>query len=221
MSSYHMVFADVMRVNVPAATSVVAQPTPAEIQQTVQEAVTAAEAQVEAAVQQAQAAREQALARQDQLRAEQNQSQEGAPAKKFNIRLTESGLVIETTDQNGVMTSQPFDASNLIPPQATDILLIGVLGVIGIILAFPIGRAIARYIDRRGMAPRVPEEVTQRLSSIEQAVDTVAIEMERMSEANRYTTRLLSERIGAPDFAAGAASRAAAPVGRTPDAASR
>lgn len=198
-----------------------AQPTQAEIQQTVQEALTAAEAQVEAAVQQAQVAREQARATQDQIRARQEQPQDAVPARDFNFRVTENGLVIETTDQNGVSTTQPFDASNLIPPQVTDILLISVLGVIGVIFAFPIGRAIARYIDRRGIAPRVPDEVNHRLSAIEQAVDTVAIEMERMSEANRYTTRLLSERIGAPDFAAGAATRPAARAGTTPDAASQ
>jgi hypothetical protein len=52
--------------------------------------------------------------------------------------------------------------------------------------------------------------VGRRLAAIEQAVDAVAIEVERMSEANRFTTKLLTERVAAPDFAA--ASRVPEPV---------
>lgn len=125
------------------------------------------------------------------------------------FRWGDNGLEIVTIDQQtGTETAVPFDAGNVIPPQVPEILFIGVMGLIGIILAFPIGRAIARYIDRRGTVPKVPDEVTHRLAAIEQAVDAVAIEMERMSEANRYTTRLLTERATAPDFA-GAARQAA------------
>ena len=46
--------------------------------------------------------------------------------------------------------------------------------------------------------PRVQPEVMQRLSAIEQAVDAVAIEIERISEGQRFTTKLLSERTQAP-----------------------
>ncbi len=38
--------------------------------------------------------------------------------------------------------------------------------------------------------------VDQRLARIEQAVDAVAVEVERISEGQRFTTRLLSERAG-------------------------
>jgi hypothetical protein len=34
-----------------------------------------------------------------------------------------------------------------------------------------------------------------RLARLEQAVNTIAIEVERMSEAQRYTTKLLNERV--------------------------
>ncbi len=112
------------------------------------------------------------------------------------------GLVITRTDPQGNTTTVPFDPASMIPPQVTDWLLISVIGLIGIILAFPIGRAIARFIDRRGTTTRMSDELSQRLTSIEQAVDTVAVEMERLSEAHRYTTRLLSERVVAPDFSA-------------------
>jgi hypothetical protein len=37
--------------------------------------------------------------------------------------------------------------------------------------------------------------VNERLYRIEQAVDAMAVEIERMAESQRYTTRLLSERL--------------------------
>ena len=42
-----------------------------------------------------------------------------------------------------------------------------------------------------GMHP----ETSARIERIEQAVDAIAIEIERISEGQRFTTRLLSERI--------------------------
>ncbi len=194
-----------------------AQPDPAELEATIRQAVEAAQSQAQLAREQAQIARDQARAARDQAQQGVQDGSDAGTTSDFNIKLGENGLLITSTDQNGVTTTQPFDASNVIPPQVPDIILISVLGVIGMIMAFPIGRAIARYIDRRGVAPRVPEEVSNRLRSIEQAVDAVAIEMERMSEANRYTTRLLSERVSAPEYLAGASARDTETVARGAD----
>ena len=46
--------------------------------------------------------------------------------------------------------------------------------------------------------------VEHRLDRIEQAVDAIAIEVERMSESQRFTTRLLSERLPTPEALPGA-----------------
>ncbi len=62
------------------------------------------------------------------------------------------------------------------------------------IIGFPIARAYARRIDR---GESIPKEVTARLERMEQAIDSVAIEVERISEAQRFTTRLLADRTGA------------------------
>ena len=40
----------------------------------------------------------------------------------------------------------------------------------------------------------LPKGVDQRLERIEHAVDAIAIEVERISEGQRFTTRLLSDR---------------------------
>jgi hypothetical protein len=62
-------------------------------------------------------------------------------------------------------------------------------------LALPLSIAWGKRILRR--APRatpVPADVTMRLERIEQAVDTIAIEVERISEGQRFVTRLMAER---------------------------
>lgn len=46
----------------------------------------------------------------------------------------------------------------------------------------------------RPLAPAVDD----RLSRIEQAVDAIAIEVERMSEGQRFTTRLLADHMAEP-----------------------
>ncbi|HMS03293.1 MAG TPA: hypothetical protein PKE51_09975 [Gemmatimonadaceae bacterium] len=125
------------------------------------------------------------------------------------FRLENGRLVIQ--DETGATTTLGYNANEVIPPEVPVIIGLAFSGIIGIILAFPIGRAIARWIDRRGYSTPVDAQLVNRLTAIEQAVDTVAIEVERMSEANRFTTRLLTERVGAPDFTArapGAADRA-------------
>jgi len=64
-----------------------------------------------------------------------------------------------------------------------------------IILAIgvPMARAYARKMDAQSKNPSVPQEVTSRLERMEQAIEAVAIEVERISEGQRFTTRLLSE----------------------------
>src|SRR5437868_10548406 len=60
----------------------------------------------------------------------------------------------------------------------------------------PIAFSMARLLWKRGSAPRhapPPAENAQRLERMEQAIDSIAIEMERVSEGQRFVTRLLSE----------------------------
>lgn len=62
-------------------------------------------------------------------------------------------------------------------------------------LALPISIAWAKRILRRTTRTTpVPSDVTNRLERIEQAVDTIAIEVERISEGQRFVTRLMAER---------------------------
>jgi hypothetical protein len=50
------------------------------------------------------------------------------------------------------------------------------------------------FTARRSVSPRQLDEIAERLSRLEQAVDAIAVEAERISEGQRFTTKLLSER---------------------------
>jgi|RhiMetdeSRZDD1v2_1073273.scaffolds.fasta_scaffold09856_8 hypothetical protein len=77
------------------------------------------------------------------------------------------------------------------------IVVLGVCATVAISVV-SIGRAYVRSIEaqRKGARPDLSPEVQDRMSRIEQAVDAIAIEVERMSEGQRFTTRLLAERLG-------------------------
>lgn len=84
-----------------------------------------------------------------------------------------------------------------IPGELIPIVLFIVMGVTAI--GYPIARAIARKMDRESLQPKIPLELTGRLERMEQAIDSIAVEVERISEGQRFTTKLLSERPqGAP-----------------------
>jgi hypothetical protein len=59
----------------------------------------------------------------------------------------------------------------------------------------PLAIAYARRIWKRPVAvpPPIPAETLARLERMEQALDTVAIEVERISEGQRFVTQLMSE----------------------------
>lgn len=78
-----------------------------------------------------------------------------------------------------------------IPGELVPITLFIILGFVAVFL--PISRALARRADRQSLQPPIPPEIFGRLERIEQAVDAISIEVERISEGQRFTTQLLSE----------------------------
>jgi hypothetical protein len=68
-----------------------------------------------------------------------------------------------------------------------------------IAIGVPLARAYARRMDAESRNPRLPTEVTDRLERMEHALDSIAIEVERITEGQRFTTKLLSEGRDAAD----------------------
>ncbi len=80
-----------------------------------------------------------------------------------------------------------------IPPQAVHISVAFFIMVAAIIIGLPLARAFARRMDRRSAPNQISPEIANQLTQLNQAVDAIALEVERISEGQRYTTRLLSE----------------------------
>ena len=88
-----------------------------------------------------------------------------------------------------------------IPPH----FLIPIIGILAgttltAILLYPVVRALANRMEHQrgqsgGSGHQVPADVSARLARIESAVESIAIEVERISEGQRFLTKLQSEKL--------------------------
>lgn len=69
----------------------------------------------------------------------------------------------------------------------------GMLMILGIVLGIPLVRSYTRRVDARPRESLPSGELITRLDRIEQAVEAMATEVERIAEGQRFTTKLLSE----------------------------
>lgn len=91
------------------------------------------------------------------------------------------------------------------PPEEVFVLA----GIFMFVVVLPLVIAYARRIWRRGAATvaAIPQEIYDRFNRLDQAIDSVAIEVERIGEGQRFITRLHAER----GLGAGAAERIEVP----------
>lgn len=77
------------------------------------------------------------------------------------------------------------------PPEAVVVLS----GMFIVAVFFPIAIALARRIWKRstGAVSAFPQELADRLNRLDQSMDSIAIEVERIGEGQRFITRVLSE----------------------------
>jgi hypothetical protein len=85
-----------------------------------------------------------------------------------------------------------FSTGVFSPGQLTGVSIVFTLAVL-----MPIALAFARNIVRRGSRPQPAPQILEsgaRLERMEQAVDAIAVEIERISEGQRFVTSLLAKR---------------------------
>ena len=87
------------------------------------------------------------------------------------------------------------------PPQPIDMDLMRererMLGAGALIVLLPLVLAVSRRLwHRSGPRMGVDVENSPRLQRMEQAIESIAVEVERIGEAQRFTTKLLTERHG-------------------------
>lgn len=94
-----------------------------------------------------------------------------------------------------VVQNPPYRQDEQIPKEVIPIVGIVFGSLVFIILGFPIVRLVTRLIEKRADRSLLrASEVTQQLKTLQDSVDTLAIEIERISESQRFQDRLLSER---------------------------
>jgi hypothetical protein len=68
--------------------------------------------------------------------------------------------------------------------------------IVVLTMGVPIVRLLVRRLEPRPMPPTALNGIEERLARIESAVDTIAVEVERISEAQRFSVRLQAESAG-------------------------
>jgi len=76
--------------------------------------------------------------------------------------------------------------------------LAGMTMVLAIVVGRPLVSAWAKKLENESKRPAIPPEVSARLERMEQGIDAIAVEVERISEGQRFTTKLLAESTNTP-----------------------
>jgi hypothetical protein len=92
-----------------------------------------------------------------------------------------------------LMPQSPPPSIPDIPPLAMEVVRMFFVTVAVIALGIPIIRAFTKRFERGPAPPVAPPDVVDRLQRIEQAVEAVAIEVERIAEAQRFSAKLMAE----------------------------
>lgn len=127
----------------------------------------------------------------DQLREQIRQTiQDARTAQDEAGRIT---VIAPAPPAVGTTQAPPWVPPDDIPPRVQETAYALFITFAVMIIGYPIAKAIGRRIDRAGEPAKVPAAVTSQLAQLNQAVESIAIEVERISEGQRFTTKLLSE----------------------------
>jgi len=89
-------------------------------------------------------------------------------------------------------TSDASEFANTVMPQVVNIANGFFVMCAVMVVGWPLARAFGRRIERRGEIASATPAVTEQLQRIEQAVDAMSIEVERISESQRFLAKLQS-----------------------------
>ena len=74
----------------------------------------------------------------------------------------------------------------------------GMAMIIAIVVGRPLVSAWAKKLENESKRPALSPEVATRLERMEQSLDAIAVEVERISEGQRFTTKLLAQSTDTP-----------------------
>lgn len=121
------------------------------------------------------------------------------PAKGV-ITVTRDGKTITldgVSGTDGVIAGSGFPSGPMdIPSNVYMLAKDGIVGLVFVIIAFPVFGFLKALVNRRNSAQAAlpSRDTTDRLQRIEAAVEAMSVEVERISEGQRFVTKVLSER---------------------------
>ena len=81
------------------------------------------------------------------------------------------------------------------PPRVKDVSIAFFVTLAFVIIGLPLVRAIARRVERGAAKPaQIPPQMQAQMEHLMQSVDAIAIEVERISEGQRFATKMLAEK---------------------------
>lgn len=124
----------------------------------------------------------------DATQAAQEAAQEAAQVS------SDAKIAGQRAGRSVIMVPPPpgYDSNNIIPPQAVDIAIGFFIMCAVMVVGWPLARAFGRRIERRPELPAENPAMAQQLQRIEQAIDAMSIEIERISESQRFVAKLQS-----------------------------
>jgi hypothetical protein len=123
-----------------------------------------------------------------------------ARLKVLDDRLVFLENELAVTGQQISNTPMAVRASTQVPGRVMDKLaeeIIPVTAILSVFVLGPLALAFARILWKRASVPARPAidaDAHRKLEHLMQAVDTIAIEVERISESQRFVTKVLNER---------------------------
>jgi len=116
--------------------------------------------------------------------------------------IAQTGQQVSSAPAGLIATSEAPVLAGLGSGQVVAISIVSVIFVLA-----PLAMGVSRTIWRRAVKPAVPPaaltETAQRLERLESSIDAIAVEVERISEGQRFVTKLLSEGQAVPSLSAG------------------
>ena len=160
-------------------------------------AAEAARAQAQVAREQAQAQREQAQAQREQAQAARDAARAGQEGTPVVITITKDGktVTIDNASPEAAATALGIPLPDRNQELDPGPYIVGGLSIMSVAIVLIVGLTYRFRLKMRGAAPSaLSNDVAQRLARMEAGIESVAVEVERISEGQRFTTRLLSDR---------------------------
>ena len=125
-----------------------------------------------------------------------NEAEGIAPATRDAQRVTPATRDAQRVSPEGQTTSAgfPFDPEALLR-QSIPIVGMTLSMIVVIFIGWPLARAFARRLDRRTELGTVrAADLQPQIRLLQESIDTMAIELERISESQRFQAKLMAER---------------------------